>query len=107
MATIIPKDGMEVSKTPAANSTKVTRKYEDANDQHVKAVVLYPDGAKKLYRDAAKTNGIDKTELARLASIQSVMVLDGATYKTPTAFTIGETYTTVTCGDTDYFSKEK
>lgn len=107
MATIIPKDGMDVSKTTTANSTKVTRKYEDANDQHVKSVVLYPDGAKKLYRDAAKTNGIDKTELARLASIQSVMILDGTTYKIPASFTIGETYTTVTCGDTDYFSKEK
>lgn len=96
--------GMELSKS---DHKVPNRQYEMANDQHVRNIVLYADSAKKLYVDEAKTSGIKKDELIRLFQINSILVATANGLEKPTSLTIGDTYTTVTAGETSYFSVEK
>lgn len=84
--TTVPKEGMEVSKN--TNYNKPERHYEDANDQHVRKVILYAaadDG--NLFYDKAKTKGIDKNELFRLFGNGIMVVLDGV-YYSPTSYEV-------------------
>ena len=54
--------GMELSGEP---KKPVDRKYEEANDQHIREIVLYPDASNRLFYDAAKTTAITLEEATR------------------------------------------
>lgn len=96
-------NGMTLSKTEGARPNK---KYEKANDQHVRRTVLYADGSKKLYLDEAHTTAISSADLVELFLI-GIAIKTGTGYEVPVNVATTGGYTTVTAGTTDYYSKEK
>lgn len=108
--TKVPENhGMEISKdfvTPRAD-----KHMEMANDQHVRAVILYAaadDGV--LFYDKANTKSIDKDELFRLFG-NGILVKYNNVFYAPTSYEVesGAGKVTVNADSVSYcfYSKEK
>ena len=90
--------GMELSKS---NHTPTTKKYEMANDQHIRNIVLFADSSKKLYIDEDKTVKIDAEEAAR-QYFNGIVIDTGSAYIKPTGMSVSGTTASFTLGSDTY-----
>ena len=73
--------------------------FEHANEQHIRAGVVYFNSADSiLYFDSAKTEGneVTKTELINLFKKGILVVNDGTNFVRPTVLTVSTNYAAVT-----------
>lgn len=76
------------------NVNKMDKFYEDANDQHVRAIFVYTDDT-YVYADEAKTIKIDRETLKDLYLKNEIVVCRENSFMRPVACNIQATYTEI------------
>lgn len=90
--------GMELSKS---DHTPATKKYEEANDQHIRKIVVYADTNKKLFIDVAKTKKLSAEEAER--QFYNGLVIDtGTGVVLPTGCSVASGVASLTIGNDTY-----
>lgn len=100
--TPVPTEGMETSKTK--DYVKPTRIYEDANDQHIRNIVVFSDGT-NAFVDEAKTVKVPGETLLRWATL-GLLVKTSTGYAAVTEVSEAGGVVTVKAGDLELKSAE-
>lgn len=97
--TPIDLTGMETSVN--TEFVKPERKYEEANDQHVRTVVLYANASHALFIDSNKTKAISADEAARLY-FNGIKIFDDGKYLNPVSYELDGTTAKFVAGGVTY-----